>query len=96
MADEPLNIAEIAAAPNIPHLYCNGFANALSNSDILLILHQNNNIIGTVNLSFTIAKTLSEKLGKIVEELETKTNRKMLTTDDVGLMMSGSDKSDGD
>lgn len=69
--------------PNIPHLYFNGFANAQGNSDITVLLQLNLVPVGTLSLSYTMAKTLSQKLGEIVSELEKASGNTIMTTDDV-------------
>lgn len=74
--------------PNIPHLYFNGFANAQGNSDITVLLQLNLVPVGTLSLSYTIAKTLSQKLGEIVSELEEASGNTIMTTDDVTKFMS--------
>ncbi len=50
---------------SIPKIYCNGFTNAVGNSDVMLVLQQNGKPAGLVNMSFTVAKTLSQALKDI-------------------------------
>lgn len=70
-------------SPDLPHLYANGFISALGNGDTLLILQQSGRPIATLNLSFTLAKTLVQKLGGIIEGLEADSGNTIMTTDDM-------------
>jgi hypothetical protein len=67
----------------IPHYYCNGFTNSLTNSDIVMLLEQNGIALATINLSFTTAKTISTKLGALVASLESISGRQILTSDEL-------------
>jgi hypothetical protein len=75
-------------APNVPKYYVNGFANSLSSSDIIVVLETNGLPTAVLNMSYTVAKTLSQKLGVLVANLETLTGREMLTTDEIGTAIS--------
>lgn len=79
--DEIINFA--VNAPDIPHLYANGFINAMGNGDTVLILQQNGKPIATLNLSFTLTKTLAQKLEQIIGDLEKDTKNIIMTTDDI-------------
>lgn len=80
--DEIINFA--VNTPDIPHLYANGFINAMGNGDTVLILQQNGKPIATLNLSFTLTKTLAQKLEQIIGKLEKDTKNIIMTTDDIG------------
>lgn len=67
----------------IPKIYCNGFTNAVGNSDVMLVLQQNGKPAGVVNMSFTIAKTLSQSLKEIIDSIEEKSNQSIMTTHEV-------------
>jgi ACT domain-containing protein len=64
-------------------IYCNGFTNALGMGDVILILHNNNRVAATVNVSYTVAKTLAEKLAALITQLEDETGQTIMTTDEV-------------
>lgn len=68
---------------SIPKIYCNGFTNAVGNSDVMLVLQQNGKPAGVVNISFTIAKTLSQSLKEIIDSIEEKSNQTIMTTHEV-------------
>lgn len=74
----------------LPHLYANGFAISVTSSDVTMVLEQNGRAIATVNMSYTVAKTLSMKLGGGIGSLEEATKRSMLTTDEVEKLMKDS------
>lgn len=82
---EELGKVMIEAIQNtaIPKIYANGFVNALSNGDITIMLQRNGEPIAILNLSFTIAKTLSFKIASMVKDLEEKSANKIMTTDDI-------------
>ena len=69
--------------PDEKKIYFNGFASAVGKGDILIVLLEDNNPVALLHASHTIAKTLSLKIGELINTLETKTGRQILTTDDV-------------
>ncbi len=73
--------------PAIPKLYANGFITATGHGDFVIVLQQNNIPIATLNLSYTVAKTLTLKLGGAVKDLENKTGNIIMVTDDVDLAL---------
>jgi len=83
------NIKEAIEAENIPHYYTNGFISTLGSGDALLILKQNGNTVATVNLSYTVAKTLAEKLGELLLSFEKKANREIMTIDQANVALEG-------
>jgi hypothetical protein len=85
-------IYEDAVKSNVETIYFNGFTTALGNGDITVVLQKNGKPIALLNASYTVAKTLSIKLGELVSFLEDKTNQKMLTTDQVQECVSGEKK----
>jgi hypothetical protein len=73
-------------------LYANGFSLGLSNADVFIILQKFGRPIGVVNLSYTLAKTLSVKLTGLVSDWEKNTKRDLATTDDIERAFSKEDK----
>lgn len=69
--------------PSVPKIYANGFANAIGNGDTTTILQQNGVPVAVLNLSYTIAKTLSLKLGALIKTIEDDTNNTIMTTNDI-------------
>jgi len=69
--------------PDIPHIYFNGFINSIGLGDIMVILTQSVNQVAVLNMSYTVAKTLVEKIGASIAEIENKSGNTILTTDDI-------------
>lgn len=80
------NIARIDAAMNdaaVPKIYFNGFSCSLTAGDVTLALEVNKKPVCVANMSYTMAKTLAQKLAGIVATLETITGNTIMTTDDI-------------
>ncbi len=67
----------------VPKIYCNGFTNAVGNSDIMIVMQQNGKPSAIVNVSFSVAKTLSQSLKEIIDTLEKNSKQKIMTTHEV-------------
>jgi light-regulated signal transduction histidine kinase (bacteriophytochrome) len=67
-----------------PKIYTNGFQIVMSNADIAVLFTQNGKTAGVVNMSYTVAKTLSQKVDELIKRLETKSEQTIMTTDDIG------------
>jgi len=83
---KPLNADERLAAamsPMVPQIYANGFLTGMSSGDVYIALERNGQPVALLNLSYTVAKTLSLSLGRTIATLEDQANRQMLTTHDV-------------
>ena len=67
----------------MPKIYANGFSVGLSNADVIVILQRfGQNPVAVVNLSYTLAKTLAQRLGRLVSEFErVNAEQDILTTD---------------
>lgn len=72
----------------VPQIYFNGFANALSTGDITTVLERNGQPVAILNMSFTVAKSMSVSLGGVVSALENISERDMLTTFDLERIFS--------
>lgn len=89
MADEKSDAAPISALvaamtdSGVLRLYANGFTLGLTNADTSIVLQLHGRPIAILNVSYTLAKTLSLKLERLVAEWETKTGNKLVTTDDI-------------
>ena len=71
------------ADPTIAKIYANGFMLGFTNSDTQLVLLLSGSPVAVVNFSYTLAKTLTEKLGKLVEDWEKKTGHPLQTTESI-------------
>ena len=72
-----------AMKSDVPRVYFNGFVNGMSTGDIITILEKNNTPVGILNMSFTVAKTLSVSLGQMIARLEETSGRPIMTTHDI-------------
>jgi hypothetical protein len=72
-------IKEALASEQVLNLYANGFICSNSNADVIIILKNNDKTISVINLSYTTAKTLSEKLGYVIREFEKTTGMSIMT-----------------
>lgn len=77
---------EAAASPVIDFqhtLYFNGFSMALSTGDVVITLLLQGRPIQTLNVSYTVAKTLATALSAAIEQLEKRTNQPIMTVQTV-------------
>jgi hypothetical protein len=88
--NETLNeqLKESLKLPDLQNMYVNGFITAIGNGDIVILLKNNNKPTATLNLSYTVAKSLCQSLGVTISNLESKTGNTIMTTDDVNKAMS--------
>jgi hypothetical protein len=63
--------------------YANGFTLGMTNADAFIVLQFAGQPIALVNFSYTLAKTLSEKLVRLVADWEAKTGQKLATTETI-------------
>ena len=86
-------LEEALKNPEIQKIYVNGFVNVIGNGDIMILLKNSEKSIAVLSLSYTVAKTLSIKLGDLISRLEERTGNTIMTTDDVDrLMRKGENK----
>ena len=84
MQPQDIHMNQIISAindPRIENIYFNGFSTAIGNGDIILTLFRNGVPVKVLNTSFTVTKTLAEKLSAIVQDIEKKANVTLLTTE---------------
>ena len=74
--------------PEIQKIYANGFTSAMGIGDITILLKNSGISIAALNLSYTVAKTLSIKLGGLISQLEASTGNTIMTTDDIEKSLS--------
>jgi hypothetical protein len=73
---------------DVPHIYSNGFNIVLGAGDVNIVLSKMGQNVATISLSFTVAKTLAEKLGGSIKTLEKVTDNTIMTTDDIEKSLS--------
>ena len=76
------------ASRDIPHIYANGFMNALSDADIVVMLERDNSPVAILNMSYTTAKSLAEKLSHLISAFEKNSGQTIMTSDDVNKALS--------
>ena len=59
--EQPPEEVQAALDADIPHVYSNDYQVGVTTSDVLLILARNGRAEVTVNLSYTVAKSLGGK-----------------------------------
>jgi hypothetical protein len=81
---ESIDILKIATSDSsIPKIYANGFAVGLTNADVAIVLQLSGQPVAILNISFTLAKTLAQKVGGVVSALEEAINQNLVTTDEM-------------
>lgn len=73
----------LQSAQSAPNIYSNGFTVGLGTGDITIILTLEHQAIARLNMSYTLAKTLSLKLMDVIKVLESKTGTSIMTTDHI-------------
>jgi hypothetical protein len=73
-----------------PHVIHARIVNSISAGDITTLLERNGKPVAIINMSFTVAKTLSVALGQIVAQIEERSGRNMLTTHELAKLLEGS------
>lgn len=68
----------------LPHLYFNNFINAMGAGDITIVLQQSGHVVGVLNTSFTVAKTLAQKLQELIANLEEASGNRIMTIEEIG------------
>ena len=76
-----------ALESDVPNIYFNGFANGISTGDIIMALEKNSAPVGVINMSFSVAKTLSVSLGTIIASIEEASGQPIMTTHELQAFM---------
>jgi len=79
----PDEINKALGNPEIPRLYSNSFSCALGQGDVVVLFKNGPNPVATLNLSYTMAKTLVIKLQGLISHLESLSGNKIMTSDDI-------------
>ena len=69
--------------PEIPNLYANTFIMASGTGDITLLFERNGVSVATLNVSYTVAKSLAVLLGQSISDLEKESGNTIMTTHDI-------------
>ncbi len=68
---------------DVAKVYANSFECALGTGDVALLLKNAEKTVGVVNMSYTVAKTLSIRLRELIGFLESKSGKTIMTTVEV-------------
>ena len=79
----PDAVREAVSSPDVPKSYANGFAIGMSNADAHILFQLNGKPVVMMNMSYTLTKTLHQKLENMIKQFETGAKRPMLTTTQV-------------
>lgn len=86
-------IQKAIQAPEVEKIYFNGFSSSIGPGDILITLFRNGEAVKVINTSFTVAKTLAEKLKGTIDIVENKTGNSIMTSDFIqSKLAKGEDK----
>ena len=80
---DPTTVEQIPLLPPDQTLYFNGFAIAVGMGDLVCTLLRNGSPVLTVNISYTVAKSLGLALGEAVTKLEEMTGHEIMTVNTV-------------
>ena len=81
--DLAAQIRQVIADTTIPEVHFNGFINAIGQGDILIVLQRHGRAVLKLSASYTVAKTLAQKLGETIADLEKETGHVIMTTEDI-------------
>jgi len=90
------SISKAIENPDVPKIYANSFSCALGTSDIAILLNNGSKNVGVLSLSFTSAKSLSIKLQQLISHLETASDNKIMTSDEIHKYLIQEEKKDND
>jgi hypothetical protein len=76
---------KVHSDPSLERIYTNGFAVGLTNADVMLVLQLTGQPQKVVHMSFTLAKTLAQRLGRVVSEFEDALATELVTTEKIDL-----------
>lgn len=91
MADANELQNQIQAALELPSeskFYANGFTIAMTPTDVVVVLLQNNKPIALLNTSPAIAKALTASLDALLKDYEAKTGQRVLTLEEINSALS--------
>jgi antitoxin (DNA-binding transcriptional repressor) of toxin-antitoxin stability system len=67
----------------VPDIHFNGFVNGIGQGDVLIVLTRHGRPVAKLSASYTVAKTLAQKLGQVIAHLELQTGNTIMTVDDI-------------
>jgi hypothetical protein len=89
-AQKPSVSVNIPAVVN--SIYINSFAAGLSTGDVFVVMQRNGVDIGTLNMSYTVAKSLGDALNMLVSSLEKRSGRNIMTSNECAIALAKPDE----
>jgi hypothetical protein len=82
---EKVEVGQVVPSPNepIPLIYFNGFKLNFGSGDITFTLRVDNQNMAALKGSYTVVKTLSQALSKLIDDFERITNHNVMTSQEV-------------
>lgn len=78
-----------ALESDVPKIYFNGFVNGFGTGDVTCVLERNGLPVGILNMSYTVAKTLSTSLAQLISGLESASEQTIMTTHEIEHFVTG-------
>ena len=75
-------------SPEVPKIYANGVIVGTGAGDMMLFLERNGEPVAILNLSYTLAKSLTLDLSNAISSLEAQTGNNIMTISDVNASMN--------
>ena len=80
---ESMSLIQLAIEnDNIETVYANGFQAAAGDVDVLMVLTKNGKPVQKLNMSYSMAKSMSKGLGDIINSIEKAADIEIKTSDD--------------
>jgi len=81
--DVDQQVRDALTRTDLQDIHFNGFISAVGSGDVLLVLKRHEQLVAKLSMSFTVAKTLAQKLAGVIKQLEDATGNTIMTTDDI-------------
>lgn len=94
--DLEMQMTEAIQDGALPDIHFNGFINAVTQGDILIVLLRHGRSVAKLSASYTVAKTLAQKLAVAIANLEQETGNTIMTTEDIEKASSRRDRNESD
>ncbi len=78
--DKSVSFVKAAIDSGIPEEYANGFQILAGQADVVMILQRNGKSVESINMSFTVAKSLAQALSEVIQQIEAATGMDIKTS----------------
>jgi len=80
---------------NLPQFYVNSFTVTLGIGDVLIVMKRNGVAVASMQVSYTVAKSLVEVIGSLIKVLEDRTGNSIMTSKFIEKMMQEGEDATG-